>query len=192
MLSLPVVGKIVQPVQNPSFSVPWVAVWPAKSPLPGCFAGCGMCGALWSRQPRLNPRIRLGTKAQGYRQAGENHWNLTVLEYNKKKKKKNSKCCTELLSSEPGSQNNYLSVGKINYQSLSDPNVMLGQINPLLYCYSALIIFLYIPGAGTKKHFAVSANTIIRIVLTKWHALSWLSEIHFSGNYRCFFTFHYH
>lgn len=127
-----------------------------------------MRGALWSRQPKLNPRIRLGTKAQGYRQTGENHWNLTVLpvlEY--LKKKKISKCCTELLSSEPGSRNNHLSVGKINYQSLSDPNVMLGQINPLLYCYSALIIFLYIPGAGTKKHFAVSANTIIRIVLTK-------------------------
>lgn len=100
-----------------------------------------------------------------------------------------SKCCTELLSSEPGSQNNHLSVGKINYQSLSDPNVMLGQINPLLYCYSALIIFLYIPGAGTKKHFAVSANTIIRIVLTKWRALSWLSEIHFSWNYSCLFFY---
>lgn len=84
-----------------------------------------------------------------------------------KKNNNFSKCCTELLSSEPGSQNNHLSVGKINYQSLSDPSVMLGQINPLLYCYSALIIFLYIPGAGTKKHFAVSANTIIRIVLTK-------------------------
>lgn len=44
---------------------------------------------------------------------------------------------------------------------------MVGQINPLLYCYSALIIFLYIPGVGTKKHFAVIASTIIRIVLTK-------------------------
>lgn len=167
-----------------------MAVLPDKSPLPGCSAGCGVCGALWSG---LNPRIRLGTKAQGYRQTGENHWNPSQrCQCWNITKKIISKCCTELLSSEPGSQNNHLSVGKINYQSLSDPNVMLGQINPLLYCYSALIIFLYIPGAGTKKHFAVSANTIIRIVLTKWRALSWLSEIHFSRNYRCFFTFHYH
>jgi len=83
-----------------------------------------------------------------------------------------SKRCAEPLCYEPGAQNNHLSVGKINYKSLSDPNVMLGQINPLLYCYSALIIFLYIPGAETKKHFAVIANTIIRIVLTKWRALS--------------------
>lgn len=100
-----------------------------------------------------------------------------------------SNCCTERLCYEPGSQNNHLSIGKINYWSLWDPHVMVGQINPLLYCYSALIIFLCIPGAGRKKHFAVIANTIIRIVLAKRDALSWLSARPCCRNYRCFLDF---
>lgn len=98
MLSLPVVGRIVQHPQTLSFSVPWVAVLPDQS---GCFAGCGVCGALWSR---LNPRIRLATKAQGYRQTGENHWNLPVLpvlEYNKKNKIQNAALNYLVLSQDP-------------------------------------------------------------------------------------------
>lgn len=84
MLAFRSVGNIVKHPLKISVSFTWVTVLLDKSLLPCCFAGCGMCDALWSRQPKLNLRVRHGTKARGDRQTGENHCNPAVLlEYKK-------------------------------------------------------------------------------------------------------------